>query len=82
MAVVSYMILEGTGKVYLVDKMKGKYAKGRDLGMPQFGGQQMAGDGHGSGGRVELPALPERLNPMELGDWLCLSPHHEGYQCQ
>ena len=32
----------------------------------------MTGEGHGSGGRVELPPLPEKLNPMELGDWLCL----------
>ena len=30
------------------------------------------GEGQGAGSRVELPPLPEKLNPMELGDWLCL----------
>ena len=62
----------GQGQGLLGGQDEGQVRQGRDLGMPQFGGQQMAGDGHGSGGRVELPALPERLNPMELGDWLCL----------
>ena len=38
----------------------------------QSGAQQGFGDNQGSGGRVELPSLPEKLNPMELGDWLCL----------
>ena len=33
---------------------------------------QVGGEGQGAGGRVELPSLPEKLNPMELGDWLCL----------
>ena len=46
--------------------------QGRSFGTPHTGVQQMAGDGHGSGGRVELPSLPDKLNPMELGDWLCL----------
>ena len=65
----------GRGQGLLGGGDEGQVHQGRDLGMPQFGGQQMAGDGHGSGGRVELPALPDRLNPMELGDWLCfISP--------
>ena len=29
-------------------------------------------EGSGGGGRVELPAIPATMNPMELGDWLCL----------
>ena len=72
--------LHGDGDLYakgghgqgLLGEEGGQVHQGRHLGMPQLGVQPMAGDGHGSGGRVELPLLPDRLNPMELGDWLCL----------
>lgn len=62
----------GHGQGLLGGEGDGQVHQGRHLGMPQLGVQPMAGDGHGSGGRVELPLLPDRLNPMELGDWLCL----------
>ena len=52
---------------------------GQDEGLEQQVGtstmmptSQVGGEGQGAGGRVELPFLPDKLNPIELGDWLCL----------